>query len=110
MLIKIYKISFILILISTISFSQEVFVCESYSEDGNPIGVMKKFEIQPYVADEVFYDLDKDILNRNRLYGGFGFKIADNLKGEIFYLWEATKSSGKYSDTNVLGTKVKFYF
>lgn len=69
-----------------------------------------RFNIQPYIADEVFIDFDKEDLTRNRLYGGFSFKITKNLKGEIFYLWQSSKKSGKWSDLNVLGTKIKFSF
>lgn len=69
-----------------------------------------RFDIQPYIADEVFIDFDKEDLTRNRLYGGFSFKITKNLKGEIFYLWQTSKKSGKWLDRNVLGTKIKFSF
>lgn len=69
-----------------------------------------RFDIQPYMADEIFIDFDKEDLTVNRLYGGFSFKITKNLKGEIFYLWQSTKSSGKWSCLNVLGTNIKFSF
>jgi len=71
---------------------------------------LTKLEIQPYLADEIFYDFDVETLNRNRLYGGFGFKIIKNLKGEIYYLWERTEKSDKWNDINVLGTKLKLSF
>jgi len=71
---------------------------------------LSKLEIQPYIADEIFYDFDVETLNRNRLYGGLGFKILKNLKGEIYYLWERTENSDKWNDINVLGTKLKLDF
>jgi len=71
---------------------------------------MTRFEIQPYVADEVFIDLDGDDFNRNRAYAGFSLKIFKNLKGEIFYLWQNSKKSGNWNDINVLGTKIKLSF
>ena len=66
--------------------------------------------IQPYVADEIFVDFDAEDLNRNRLYAGLGFNIYKNLNGDIYYLWQASKSSGKWKDTNVIGTKLKLAF
>lgn len=67
-------------------------------------------KIQPYIADEIFYDFDVETLNRNRLYGGFSFKIVKNLKGEVYYLWETTEKSDKWNDAHVLGTKIKLSF
>ncbi len=67
-------------------------------------------EIQPYVADEIFIDLDGEDFNRNRVYGGFSMKIFKNLKAEIYYLWQNSKKSGDWNDINVLGTKLKLSF
>lgn len=69
-----------------------------------------KLELQPYIADEIFVDFDKEQLNRNRLYFGADFRIYKSLMGELFYLWQNSKSSGKWSDCNVLGTKLKLAF
>jgi len=72
---------------------------------------LTKFKIQPYVADEIFYDFDQETLNKNRFYAGIVFKIFDNLKGDVFYLLERSEnSSNKWYDYNVLGTKLKFVF
>ena len=70
------------------------------------------FAIQPYVADEWFYDFDSKRLNRNRFYSGIIFKLLDNLSGEVYYLLERNESSStkKWTDVNVLGTKLKIYF
>lgn len=69
-----------------------------------------KVEIQPYLADEIFVDLNTGSFNRNRFYAGFGFSIIKNLKAEIYYLLQSSKSSGKWADANVLGTKLKIIF
>lgn len=71
---------------------------------------LTKFEIQPYLASEIFYDFDLNTLNRGRFYGGFSFKVCKNLKGEIYYLLQKSESSDKWNDTNVLGTKLKLDF
>jgi len=69
-----------------------------------------KWELQPYIADEIFIDFDSAELSRNRVYAGFGGTIAKNLKVEIYYLFQSSKSSGVWKDINVLGTKLKFSF
>lgn len=71
---------------------------------------LTRFEIQPYLADEIFVELDNGSLNRNRLYSGFGFSLAKKIKGEVYYLLQSSKSSGLWTDANVLGTKLKLVF
>lgn len=71
---------------------------------------LTKLNIQPYVADEIFYDFNEETLNKNRVYAGFGFTIFKNLKAEIYYLLESSKTGKDWKDTNVLGTKLKFAF
>jgi len=69
-----------------------------------------KFVIQPYVADEIFYDFNVETLNRNRLYLGFTSRLFSRLKANIFYLWQSSEKSDKWNDANVLGTKLEFSF
>ncbi len=71
---------------------------------------LTKLQIQPYVVDEIFYDFDVQTLNKNRLFAGLSLKILKNLSGETYYLWESNEKSKKWSDTNVLGTKLKISF
>ncbi|MFA5351413.1 MAG: DUF2490 domain-containing protein [Candidatus Omnitrophota bacterium] len=70
-----------------------------------------KFEIQPYLADEIFilFD-DSQRLNTNRFSAGLGLTITKNLKGEIYYMLQSSKGSKLWTATNVLGTKFKLAF
>jgi hypothetical protein len=70
-----------------------------------------KFEIQPYLSDEIFilFD-DSQRLNMNRFSAGLGMTITKHLKGEIYYMLQDTKNFGKWTDINVLGTKLKLSF
>jgi len=67
-------------------------------------------KLQPYVADEVYINFDEEDFNRNRVYSGVSFKLSENIGGEVYYLWQSSKSGGSWEDINVLGTKLKFYF
>lgn len=71
-----------------------------------------KMEIQPFLADEIFLNLNGIDLNQNRYYCGLGFNLTKNIKGEIYYLLQSTKSSGTcmWADVNALGTKFKIAF
>lgn len=68
-------------------------------------------EIQPYLANEIFIGFGKiDEFNQNRFSAGFSMNLIKNLKGEIYYMLQSSKSSDKWIDTNVLGTKLKIIF
>ena len=69
-----------------------------------------KFEIQPYLADEIFilFD-DSQRLNQNRAYIGLGMTLTKNLKAEIYYMLQSSKSV-KWTEINALGTKLKLAF
>lgn len=68
-------------------------------------------EIQPYLSDEIFILFDDgQRLNTNSFSAGLGMTITKNLKGEIYYMLQDTKNSGKWTDINVLGTKLKLLF
>lgn len=67
-------------------------------------------ELQPFLADEIFLNLNGIDLNRNRFYSGFGFEITKIAKAEIFYLLQSSKNSGEWNNSNILGTKLKLVF
>ncbi|MDP8299651.1 MAG: DUF2490 domain-containing protein, partial [Candidatus Tantalella remota] len=70
-----------------------------------------KMEIQPYTADEIFVDLHSGNLSRNRIYNGFTFKLFEHLKGDLFYLWQISRSDkAKWTAYNVLGIELKVVF
>lgn len=69
-----------------------------------------KFDIQPYLADEIFIDFDQGELNRNRFYIGVDSKLMKHLKADVFYLWQSSKSGDSWVDYNVVGTKLKIVF
>lgn len=70
-----------------------------------------KLEIQPFVADEIFFLFDDGSrLSENRSTAGLAMNLIKNLKGEIYYMLRTVKSGVKWVDTNVLGTKLKLVF
>ncbi len=69
-----------------------------------------KLKIQPYLADEIFVDLKETDFSRNRFYSGLGFDLTKNIKAEMYYMLQLSKSSGKWTKANVLGTKLKLVF
>ncbi|MFA4991144.1 MAG: DUF2490 domain-containing protein [Candidatus Omnitrophota bacterium] len=68
-------------------------------------------EIQPYLSDEIFVGFGAtNQFNRNRFSSGVGMSISKNIKGELYYMLQDSKSAGKWTDINILGTKIKIAF
>ena len=81
----------------------------------NKLGLKLPYELtplklQPYIADEVFFNLNSDNFNQNRLYSGFSFKPFGNMVFSFYYMYKKSKSSLGWIDTNVIGTQLKFLF
>ncbi len=71
---------------------------------------LTSLKLRPYVADEIFVDLYGEGITRNRLFSGFSFKVAQNTKLDIFYLWQATEADEEWEDVHALGTKLTLTF
>ena len=69
-----------------------------------------KYHIQPYIADEIFYDFNQNSLNGNRFYSGINIELVKHLKAEVYYLWLIGKKDDKWIDLHVFGTKLKISF
>ena len=67
-------------------------------------------KLQPYIADDVFINFDKEDFNKNWFYSGLSLKVSERLKGEVYYLWQSSESGGEWKDVDVLGLQMKFYF
>jgi len=68
-------------------------------------------KLKPYLANEVFITLDDYDYNKNRLYSGITFALfKENIKADIFYLWQSSKSSSGWKDIHALGTGLKIRF
>jgi len=70
-----------------------------------------KFEIQPYVSDEMFVSFSGiNQFDENRFSPGVAFSLTKNIKGEIYYMLRAKKSTDTWVKSNILGTKLKLVF
>jgi len=81
----------------------------------NKLSIKLPFELaglklQPYLADEVFFDMNDKGYNKNRLYSGVSFKLCKNTTGDIYHVWQTKRSGGEWRDISALGTKLVFRF
>ncbi|MDD5617480.1 MAG: DUF2490 domain-containing protein [Candidatus Omnitrophica bacterium] len=69
-----------------------------------------KLEIQPYLSDEAFLNFNGAAFTKNRFFSGFGMNITKNIKIDLYYLLQNSKSKHKWSKVNAFGTKFKLSF
>lgn len=67
-------------------------------------------KFKPYVADEVYEDLQGNDIERNRVYVGAEYKFADWLKSDLFYIWQSSYKDGEWVDINVVNLKLEVIF
>ncbi|MBE0536771.1 MAG: DUF2490 domain-containing protein [Phycisphaerae bacterium] len=67
-------------------------------------------KLKPYVADEVYINLDGSGYSRNRFSAGGLLNLTRSLKLDIYYLWQSTVANGGTDTIHALGTKLALRF
>ena len=65
-------------------------------------------KIIPYLADEMFYDLSNNEMNRNRFYIGCKIKNLTRFKPAIYFMQQRNLKNNKWDTIGVLGVKISF--
>ncbi len=67
-----------------------------------------KLELQPYAANELFFETDRNGLVEDRLYGGMRLHLWRGLGGSVFYLRQFSKNAAAvWKESNILGLALK---
>ncbi len=70
-----------------------------------------KIKVSPYASDEIFISSDSTGFNENRFSSGMEFDLTKYVKADIYYMLKGNRITGdKWTNANVLGTKVKIAF
>jgi hypothetical protein len=64
-----------------------------------------RYKLVPYVADEIFYDLEKQEMNRNRFYIGVEFGHLFQIKPTLYLMRQSSLKDGRWDYFDVLGLK-----
>ncbi len=67
--------------------------------------VFTPLKLVPYVADEIFYDMEKSELNRNRFYVGCEIKSISMMKVIIYHLIQDDWKNNGWEQTYIVGMK-----
>ena len=68
---------------------------------------LTRLGLQPFVADELFVNVNDGELNRNRIYAGVKVKPAPRLNLDVYYLWQSSLKSDYWKDYHAFGIKAK---
>ena len=69
-----------------------------------------RFKFRPYVADQVYINLDGRGFEKNRIYTGVSFELSQDVESELFYVWQSKKSLGQWHYLSALGLHLKICF
>jgi hypothetical protein len=68
-------------------------------------------QIEPYMADEIFYNFNADRFYGNRVQAGLFIPLHEKVRLDLFYFWHTRKQDDQdWSNTNVIGSYVRFKF
>jgi len=67
-------------------------------------------QIKPYIAQEMFIDLDPSEFDQYRLYAGFSLKTTKTMSLDLYYVWDIERDNRHWEEVNVIGTDLKFRF
>ena len=74
--------------------------------DSNNSDSFTKFELVPYIADEIFFDFDKSELNRNRIYLGVEIKNFPVGKPVLYFMQQRDWNGNRWEGRNIIGIKL----
>jgi len=69
-----------------------------------------KFKVRPYVADQVYINMEGRAFEKNRVYSGVSFNLSKDIESELYHVWQSSKSDGRWEDVNALGLQIRIPF
>jgi len=76
-----------------------------------PPVTLTAWQIDPYVAEQVFVQFDDEDFNGNRVQAGLFVPLQEQIRLELFYFWHLNEEDDHhFSDTHVVGSYVRFKF
>jgi hypothetical protein len=69
-----------------------------------------RFEIQPFVADEGYFNFEHKSFAKNRFYSGIKCALAKNVEAEFYYLLEHCREDTIWPRANIFGSELILSF
>ena len=71
---------------------------------------LTRFKFRPYVADQVYINLDGRGFEKNRFYAGVSFELSENIESELYYVYQWGKILDHWLELSALGLQLKLSF
>ena len=71
---------------------------------------LTSLKLKPYIADEIFINLNNEGYIANRVYAGVTFNLRKNIKTAVYYVWQSARTSPGRADIHAIRTKLIFNF
>jgi hypothetical protein len=71
---------------------------------------LTKFKFRPYVADQVYINMDGSGFEKNRVYTGVTFELSEDIESELYYVHQWSEFLGRWQELSALGLQLKFRF
>jgi len=71
---------------------------------------LTQYKLRPYIADQIYINMDGSGFEKNRGYAGFNFELPEDIGSELYYVRQWSESLGRWQELNALGFDLKFRF
>ena len=82
--------------------------------DSRGLRLLKTGKINPYVADEIFVNLDGTGFSQNMVYLGFVMRLTEHTKTDVYYGFQSVKTTvnekEEWNNYNVIGIEWTYHF
>jgi len=69
-----------------------------------------QYKFRPYIADQVYINMDGSGFEKNRIYVGVNFELSEDFESELYYVWQWRELNGRWQEMNALGLQLQFRF
>ena len=76
----------------------------------NPPFEFTRFKFHPYVADQVYINMDGSGFEKNRIYAGAAFELSEDIESELYYVHQWSEYLGRWQELSALGLQLNFRF
>lgn len=71
---------------------------------------LTRLKFHPYIADQVYINLNGQGFEKNRIYSGVSFELSEGIESELYYVYQWSKFLDQWLELSALGLQLKFRF
>ena len=71
---------------------------------------LTQYKFRPFIADQVYINMDGSGFEKNRVYVGINFELSKDIESELYYVQQWSESFGRWHELSALGLQLKLSF